>query len=156
MYAGPQAKDMVVHYMSCYNRKNQISKTQNSADCMQGCGWRSWPGTSVIAMLNPEMLNLQPNTLQVYTGPEAKDMAGHLMVYPYSVSENGTVSYLGSEMLPDTKTAKVRTFCMRAGSWVSAEVPGVGLEACTRTALAQRPLQRSEQRQRRMACLPHS
>lgn len=45
---------------------------------------------------------------QVYAGPETKDLAGHLMVYPYHVSENGSVSYLGSEMLPDTKTAKVR------------------------------------------------
>jgi Phospholipase D C terminal len=34
-------------------------------------------------------------------------MAGHLMVYPYHVSETGAITYLGSEFLPDTKTAKV-------------------------------------------------
>ena len=45
--------------------------------------------------------------LQVYSGPEVADMAGHLMVYPYHVSETGAVTYLGSEFLPDTKTAKV-------------------------------------------------
>ena len=45
--------------------------------------------------------------LQVYSGPEVADMAGHLMVYPYHVSETGAITYLGSEFLPDTKTAKV-------------------------------------------------
>jgi Phospholipase D C terminal len=45
--------------------------------------------------------------LQVYSGPEVADMAGHLMVYPYHISETGAVTYLGSEFLPDTKTAKV-------------------------------------------------
>ena len=45
--------------------------------------------------------------LQVYSGLEVADMAGHLMVYPYHVSETGAITYLGSEFLPDTKTAKV-------------------------------------------------
>lgn len=46
--------------------------------------------------------------LQVFAATEVQDMQGHLMVYPYLVSEDGVVSHLGSEMIPDTKTAKVR------------------------------------------------
>lgn len=52
-------------------------------------------------------LHLSHRPLQVYSEPEVADMAGHLMVYPYHVSETGAITYLGSEFLPDTKTAKV-------------------------------------------------
>jgi len=44
----------------------------------------------------------------VFAAPDVQDMAGHLMIYPYQIDENGAVTYLGSEMIPDTKTARVR------------------------------------------------
>lgn len=45
---------------------------------------------------------------QVFAAPEVQDMAGHLMIYPYQIDEDGAVTYLGGEMIPDTKTAKVQ------------------------------------------------
>ena len=47
-------------------------------------------------------------------------MAGHLMVYPYHISETGAVTYLGSEVLPDTKTAKVIAHKVLQGTGGSA------------------------------------
>ncbi len=46
--------------------------------------------------------------MQTFAAPEVKDMTGHLMLYPYSIAEDGAVTALGAEMIPDTKTAKVR------------------------------------------------
>lgn len=45
--------------------------------------------------------------VQAFSGREVTDMAGHLMVYPYSVDDKGTVTALGEEMIPDTKKARV-------------------------------------------------
>ena len=44
--------------------------------------------------------------LQIFAGPEVRDMPGHLMLYPYSVDEAGNITAV-QELIPDTKKAKV-------------------------------------------------
>ena len=44
--------------------------------------------------------------MQIFAGPEVKDMPGHLMLYPYSIDASGAVTAV-QDLIPDTKRAKV-------------------------------------------------
>ena len=68
-------------------------------------------------------------------------MQGHLMVYPYTIGADGSVSYLGTELIPDTKVHCPCVMCLLGSKacWPSLLLPAASTVSTTRCAFLYTP-----------------